>query len=56
MGNPRLVAPLAGKTDGPETETGTNKSRSHKMRRNRSSISDILKFKSTVRHSDGNGG
>lgn len=56
MGNPRLVAPLAGKTDGPETETGKNKSRSHKMRRNRSSISDILKFKSTVRHSDGNGG
>lgn len=25
------------------------------MRRNRSSISDVLKFKSTVRHSDGNG-
>lgn len=56
VGNPRFLAPLAGKTDGPETEIGKNKSRSHKMRRNRSSSSDILKFKSTVRHSDGNGG
>lgn len=55
MGNPRLLAPLTGKTDGPETEIGKNKPRSHKMRRNRSSISDVLKFKSTVRHSDGNG-
>ena len=56
MGNPWLLAPLTGKTDGPETEIGKNKSRSHKMMRNRSSGSDILKFKSTVRHSDGNGG
>lgn len=29
MGNPRLLAPLTGKTNGPETEIGKNKSRSH---------------------------